>query len=184
MARHKMTFGSRGGGVVRICVWINFEVLAFNVILGSFSALVSKCSVTRQRLSIEWSGMKYGTWCNGRQYTGYLWPFSDFSVSAFGVIQCIHLKMAFNSKTVVRRAKRSVIGASRSGEIPNGFADFFFFFFRRHVLCPFVVKKQRIGLKFCRTILMDMLQIEAKIWFWCGHFSWSYLSKITQKSIS
>ncbi len=63
-----------------------------------------------------------------------------------------------------------VIGASHPPTgCPMGLSTFFFFvafFFFRHTFCSFgghlLKRKNRIGLKFCRTILMHMLQVEVK----------------------
>ncbi len=58
-------------------------------------------------------------------------------------------------------------------------------FFPPHFQCPFFMVKKT-------TDLAEILQNhtygnasgQGKKWFWCGHFSLSYVSKITQKSFS
>ena len=50
---------SGGGGVVVTCIWGIFDLLVFNVILGSFSTLVSKWPVTGKRLAVKPNGVKF-----------------------------------------------------------------------------------------------------------------------------
>ncbi len=43
------------------CIWGTFDLLVFKVILGLFSALVSKWPVTRKTLAVEENEVKVGT---------------------------------------------------------------------------------------------------------------------------
>ena len=59
------------------CHMLNLEILVCNVILGSFSALVSKLPVTRKQLAVESKrneNVGFGGSCNMNM--GYLWSFS------------------------------------------------------------------------------------------------------------
>ena len=47
-------------GLVATCIWSTFDLLVSKVILGSFSALVSKCPVTHKQLAIVEKGVKFG----------------------------------------------------------------------------------------------------------------------------
>ncbi len=74
------------------------NLLVFNIIWGSISALVSKWPVTRKRLDVERNGLKFGTW-------GSLHMRGMFERLVFGVIQCTCLKMACNLKMASHRTK-------------------------------------------------------------------------------
>ncbi len=53
--------------VVATCIWNTFhkwgtvDLLVFKVNSGSFGALVSKWPATQKRMTLEWSGAKFGT---------------------------------------------------------------------------------------------------------------------------
>ncbi len=48
-------------GIVVVCIWGTFDILVFKVALGSLCVLVSKWTLTRKRLAIGQSGVKFGT---------------------------------------------------------------------------------------------------------------------------
>ena len=68
---------------------------------------------------------------------------------------------------------------------PMGWPTFFFF---RHTFGMFgghlFWRKQWIGVKFLQNHTYGHASGRGTKWFWCGHFSSSYLSKITQKKHS
>ena len=70
--------------------------------------------------------------------------------------------------------------------IPYGLADFFFlppfFFFRRTFGGHLWWSQQRIGLKFCRTILMDSLQVQLKNGLAEVIFHWVIWVKLLKKA--
>ncbi len=97
MARNSKTAGCRaepsddwGSGGNYNMYMGTFGRLVFNVILGSFGALGSKCAITRKQLAVERNWMKFGTWGRGHTYMWYLWPFSVQCL--FWVIWCTYLK--------------------------------------------------------------------------------------------
>ncbi len=60
---------------------------------------------------------------------------------------------------------------------------FFFFFSSAAMFCAHLLwRKQRIGLKFCITILMDMLQVEVKNIFGALIFHWVMWVKLLKKT--
>ncbi len=65
-----------------------------------------------------------------------------------------------------------------------GFFLFFFFcrFFRRHVLCPFIVKKTTDWAETLHNHTYGHASGRGKKYFRCAHFPLSYVSKITQKN--
>ncbi len=68
--------------------------------------------------------------------------------------------------------------------LPTFFFLFFFFrrFFRRHVLCPFIVKKTTDLAEILHNHAYGHASGRGKKYFRCAHFPLSYVSKITQKN--
>ncbi len=66
----------------------------------------------------------------------------------------------------------ALIGASRPDGIPYGFANFFFsfFFFCRHVLCPFVVKKTTDWAEILHNHTSGDASGQGKKYLRCAHF--------------
>ncbi len=97
-----------------------------------------------------------------------------------------------NNGTILQCIPTTIlIGASCPDGIPYGFADFFFcfcfcfflfFFFRRHLLCPFVVKKTTDWAEILHNHTYGHASGWGKKYFRCAHFPLSYVSKITQKN--
>ncbi len=57
-----------------MCMSDTFDLRVFNVILGSFGALVSTWPVTRRQLSVERNGVKFGIQ-GSYVYMGYICTF-------------------------------------------------------------------------------------------------------------
>ena len=61
-------------GVLAVCIWCIFDLVGFEVIWRSCSALVSKWPVSQKRLVLEWNWVKFGTLVDtSNTYIVYLW---------------------------------------------------------------------------------------------------------------
>ncbi len=77
-------------------MWDTFDLLVFNVIWGSFGALVSMCHVIRKQLAVERNATNLGLWVVAISIweTFHLLVFVQGQLESFG-LAC--LKIACNS---------------------------------------------------------------------------------------